>query len=281
MPDYNLHLHSVFSDGALHPEEYVKKAIELGFTSMGFTEHSPLPFDNPFSLKSEKLQEYIELIDELKDKYKDEIKLYRALEMDFIPGISEDFKHWKEAAQADYLIGSVHLVKPEKIEDLWFTDGPKTETYDKGLHQFFNGDIQKAVTAFYHQSMQMIASQDFDVLGHFDKIKMHNNDRFFTENEAWYQQLIDETLDLIQQKQLIVEVNTRGVYKKRSPHFFPDGLALEKVRKRKIPILISSDAHHPDELNMGFAEATKQLQDMGFQSIMNFDDGDWKEQALD
>jgi len=39
----NLHTHTNFSDGSAEPEVYVKKAIELGFTALGFSDHSPLP----------------------------------------------------------------------------------------------------------------------------------------------------------------------------------------------------------------------------------------------
>ena len=284
MINFNFHQHSNFSDGAVDPERYVEMGISLGLSALGFSEHSPLPFENPFSLKSEDADNYVETIDQLKDKYSGKIKLYRALEMDFIPGISDDFAHWKSICKTDYLIGSIHLVKPNpeyfRDNELWFTDGPKYETYDRGLEKYFGGDIRKAVTTFYHQTNQMIETQDFDVLGHMDKIKMHNKDRFFTEDETWYQKLVDECLDLVKQKELIVEVNTRGIYKKRSNSLFPDDLTLQKVKNHNIPIIISSDAHHPDELNLGFTDAVSKLCEMGFKEVMYYDDGEWCENSL-
>ncbi len=230
MINFNFHLHSRFSDGSSEPEEFVIKAIDLGFSSLGFTEHSPLPFENPFSLKSENIGNYIDIIDQLKSKYSGKIKLYRALEMDYIHGISEDFGYWKKQCKTDYLIGSVHLVKPPNDTGLWFTDGPKYEAYDKGLNKFFGGDIKKAVKTYYHQMNEMISTQKFDIVGHIDKIKMHNKGRYFIEDEAWYQKLVDECLELIYEKDLIVEVNTRGIYKKRFPGLFPDGITLKKVK---------------------------------------------------
>lgn len=114
MPDYNLHQHSIYSDGQSEPIEYVNKSIELGFSAIGFTEHSPLTLDNPFSLKNENVKKYIDEIDSLKRIYDNKIKIYRALEMDFIPGMSEDFDFWEKECKTDYLIGSVHLVSPGK-----------------------------------------------------------------------------------------------------------------------------------------------------------------------
>ncbi len=284
MINFNFHQHSNFSDGAVDPELYVEMGLKLGLSAMGFSEHSPLPFDNPFSLKLENVDNYIETIDQLKDKYSGSIKLYRALEMDFIPDISDDFTYWKNKCKTDYLIGSVHLVKPGsksfRDNELWFTDGPKHETYDRGLEKFFDGDIRKAVTTFYYQTNQMIETQDFDVLGHMDKIKMHNQDRFFTEDETWYQNLVDECLELVKQKGLIVEVNTRGIYKKRSVCLFPDGLTLQKVKHHNIPIILSSDAHQPNELNLGFTDAISKLSEMGFKEVMYFDDGVWCPRSL-
>ncbi len=276
MPHYNLHQHSTFSDGKETPEKYVEQAKKLGFTAIGFTEHSPLPFQTPFSLKMENIASYVRLLEELQKKYEKSLSIYRALEMDFIPGLSDDFDFWRKAVKADYLIGSVHLVKPDRDNDLWFIDGPDQTIYDKGIDLFFEGDIKKAVARFFAQTMEMIETQNFEIIGHFDKIKMHNRNRFFTEDEKWYQKLIDEVIDLIQQKDIIVEINTRGLYKKRSTTLFPDGITLQKIKDRNIPILISSDAHQPVELDGLFDLATKRLLEMGFKEVMYFDQRIWK-----
>jgi len=280
MINYNLHQHSVFSDGKDRPENYIKKALELGFTATGFSEHSPLPFPTSFSLKEERIDEYIEIINRLKVKYQNRLAVYRALEMDFIPGISDDFDAWRKRCRTDYLIGSVHLVKPDGFDDLWFTDGPDYKIYDQGIANFFGSDIRKAVKTFYHQTNRMIETQQFEIIGHFDKIKMHNRNRFFTEEEKWYRDLVNETVELIKQKDLIVEINTRGLYKKRSETLFPDGYALQQVKERNIPILISSDAHQVEEVNMLFYYAVKYLAGKGFRKVMFFENEKWTEMPL-
>ena len=275
MIDYNLHLHSRFSDGHNEPVEYVKSALEMGFKHLGFSEHSPLPFDNPFSLGTKDVKEYIETIGVLQNEYSDYLKLYRALEMDYIPKISTDFDYWRNECKVDYLIGSVHLVAAPDTDKLWFTDGPKYETYDEGLNTLFEGDIRKGVRAYFHQMNEMITTQNFEIVGHVDKIKMHNRDRYFSEDEKWYQDYVDECLDLIREKNLIVEINTRGEYKKRYPGLFPDGIALEKIKSRNIPVIISSDAHKPHEINLGFNEAILKLKEVGFAELVKFESGSW------
>jgi len=276
MPNYNLHQHSVFSDGKEEPNKYVEKAIELNYSAIGFTEHSPLPFNTPFSLKEENIQKYIDEIDSLKEKFSDKLEIYRALEMDFVPVFSEDFNHWKSKCKTDYLIGSVHLVSSSKENPLWFTDGPDSDIYDQGLQDFFGGDIKKAVKTFYNQTNQMIETQQFDIIGHFDKIKMHNANRFFIDEDVWYRKLIDETVELIKEKDLIVEINTRGHYKKRSDKLFPDDYALKLVKDKNIPIIISSDAHKSDEINALFPQTVEYLKKLGFTEMMEFSNYNWR-----
>jgi histidinol-phosphatase (PHP family) len=280
MPDYNLHQHSLFSDGKAEAFVYVEKAIEIGFSSIGFSEHSPLPFQTSFSLSGQNIQNYIDDIEELKIKHGDKLEIFRALEMDYIPVLSEDFNFWAGKCKTDYLIGSVHLVSSGNGNPLWFIDGPSPDTYDDGLIKFFGADIKKAVKAFFHQTNQMIETQEFDIIGHLDKIKMHNADRFFNDENKWYRKLLDETLELIKSKNLIVEINTRGIYKKRSSKLFPDDYALWRVKDLDIPIIISSDAHHPDEIDRLFDFSLDYLKQIGFSKMMKFSNLQWQETAL-
>jgi histidinol-phosphatase (PHP family) len=202
MQEFNLHTHSIFSDGKSTPEEVVVEAINQGMKVLGFSDHSPVPFENSFAIKNDNVQNYTSTIKSLKEKYKDQIDIYCSMEMDFIPGIVKDFKKTKEELGLDYMIGSVHLVGND-VNKLWFIDGSKVETYDEGLFNYYGGDIKKGVKTFYYQYNEMIETEEFDIVGHFDKIKMHNRDRYFTENEKWYRDLVLETLTLIKERDLI------------------------------------------------------------------------------
>ena len=59
MQNYNFHTHSIFSDGKSQPREIVEEAIRQGFSAIGFSEHSPLPFDNTFSVKDYDMPKYV------------------------------------------------------------------------------------------------------------------------------------------------------------------------------------------------------------------------------
>jgi len=271
----NHHTHSLFSDGSSHPEEYISEAVSKGFNLLGFSEHSPLPFENPFSFRKENKEEYVALMQQMKQKYASQIAIYSAMEMDYIPNVSEPFSKTRAEYKLDYMIGSVHLVRPGQTDELWFTDGPDFTTYDDGLNKLFGGDIKKAVTTYYNQINEMIETQHFDIIGHFDKIKMHNRNRFFTEDEKWYQSLISETLELIQDKDIIVEVNTRGIYKKRSETTYPGLETLKQIRQMRIPVMVNSDAHKPYELDGEFQFGFEQLKLAGIAEVVYYKGNGW------
>ena len=309
MQNFNLHTHSIYSDGKSQPREIVEEAIRQGLTTLGFSEHSPLPFDNNFSVKSADMPRYVAEIAQLKEEFKDKIDIYCALEADYLTGVSEPFALTKEKYHLDYLIGGVHLVidpafrqaqrptldkvpelVPEPVEgregpssladQIWFIDGPKWEVYDEGLQKFFDGDIRRAVRRFFEQSNEMIENEQFDIIAHFDKIKMHNRDRYFHEDEPWYRKLALETLDLIREKGLVMEINTRGIYKKRYNGFYPSPWLMEEACKKGIPAIISADAHHFSEITLEFAAAEEALKKAGYRSVVNFKDGQFIEVSL-
>ena len=293
MQNFNLHAHSIYSDGKSQPREIVEEAVRQGLTTLGFSEHSPLPFDNNFSVKEANMPKYVAEIAQLKAEFKDKIDIYCGLEADYLTGVSEPFAVTKEKFHLDYLIGGVHLVIDPALrpfdelraqgplaDDIWFIDGPKWEVYDEGLRKFFDGDIHRAVRRFFDQSNEMIENEQFDIIAHFDKIKMHNRDRYFHEDEPWYRKHALETLDLIRETGLVMEINTRGIYKKRYNGFYPSPWLMEEACKMHIPAIISADAHHFSEITLEFDAAEEALKKAGYRSVVNFKDGQWVEIAL-
>ncbi|NQV01927.1 MAG: histidinol-phosphatase [Bacteroidia bacterium] len=300
----NLHTHTNFSDGSSSPEDYIKEAEQQGFSVLGFSDHSPVPFPNTFAIHEGGLPEYVEKITTLKTppnlplKGRNKshtpplnplpnkggeistIEVLLGLEYDYIPGLTAPISKLRLEYPFDYIIGSVHLVRNSHPDLLWFIDGPKVKTYDKGLRDVFGGDIRKAVTTYWRQLQEMVVEEQPDIIGHLDKIKMHNHDRYFREDEPWYVALAEETLELIRQSGAVVEVNTRGIYKQRSDSLFPGPELLKKILQLKIPITLTSDAHKPEELSLYFPEATKVLKEIGFKSKWILNKSDWQETAL-
>ncbi len=275
---FNLHTHCHYCDGSSEPEEYIRAAIEKGFSTLGFSSHAPVPFENRFAIQSENLlKQYAAEIQNLKQKYAGELNIFLGLEADFIPGMTRQFSYLREFAGLDFIIGGIHLIKNPEKENLWFTDGPKQETYDQGLRDVFDNDIKQAVKTYWRQMREMIEFQQPDIIAHLDKIKMHNKNRFFNEDEPWYQEELEKTLELIALTGQVVEVNTRGIYKGRSDELFPGIEALKMIMERNIPITLSSDAHKCQELDERFEETRLTLKKIGFKKLRLLTGDGWED----
>ena len=99
-------------------EETIEEAIKQGMHTLGFSDHSSVPFESRVSIPMDKNDEYVGHIKDLKIKYKDQIDILASMEMEFIPGIVVDFQKTKKDYNLDYLIGSVHLVG-KSPDTLW------------------------------------------------------------------------------------------------------------------------------------------------------------------
>ncbi|HAQ64985.1 MAG TPA: hypothetical protein DCR43_03895 [Bacteroidales bacterium] len=260
----NYHTHTYFCDGSDHPAEYAMAALSAGLTELGFSGHAPVPFSNGFAIPEDRLSAYCEEILELRQLFEPALKIWLGLEIDYIPGVTRPFDTFRKYCNLDFVIGSVHLVKARNNDNFWFIDGPEKSKYDDGLLSCFGNDIRAAVTAYYSQVIDMVINENPDIVGHCDKIRMHNAGRYFTGNEDWYQLLIDEMLQAVKEKEAIIEVNSRGLYKKRSDDFFPATTVLKKIKELNIPITLSSDAHRPEEIALGLIEAQTLVESMGF-----------------
>lgn len=247
----NFHTHSSYCDGKATLREMVDFAVAHGFTEMGFSGHCPLPFENTFSITD--YEGYCNEVRVLKEEYKDRIKIYLGLEIDYIPGMLEDFTPLIEQGGLEYTIGSIHLIPAEGIipmdaNDLWMIDGSRYQTYDEGLMKHYGGDIKRGVTAYFHNENAMLEKNRPSIVGHPDKIVMHNRDRYFTEDEKWYRDLAFETIHLIKDLDLVCEINTRGIYKGRHADYYPGKWLIQEMKLLHIPVIVSTDAHSPEDL---------------------------------
>ena len=72
--------------------------MDKGLQAIGFSGHAPVPFENNYAIQGiDSLRKYTEEISELKKKYRDKIQILLALEADFIPEVTLDFKHFISA----------------------------------------------------------------------------------------------------------------------------------------------------------------------------------------
>lgn len=266
----NFHTHSNYCDGKATLREMVDFAVAHNFTALGFTGHCPLPFDNTYSITD--YEGYCNEVRALKEEYADRIEISLGLEMDYVPGMLEDFSPLIKQGGLEYTIGSIHLIPaegsaPRSAADLWMIDGSRYQTYDEGLMKHFGGDIRRGVRAYFHNENAMLERNRPTIVGHPDKIVMHNRDRYFTEDEPWYRDLALETIHLIKELDLICEINTRGIYKGRHADYYPGKWLIQEMKQLHIPVLVSTDAHAPEDL-LCTEGAYEYLQEIGYRDVL-------------
>jgi len=271
----NYHSHSHYCDGKGTLEEQVQGAIAQGLRAFGFSSHSPVPFDNKWSMKAERLDDYLAETKVLKAKYKDQIELYTGLEVDFVP---------EKCAPSnflilDYCVGSVHYVELNLLGRPWEIDGSSVE-FLECLDTHYEGNIQVVIQKYYGLIRQMVETSPPNIVGHLDKIKMHNTTRFlFKESESWYAEQIEETLQAILRAGIIVEINTRGNYK-RGLDLYPSPWIIRRMNELNIPICINSDSHRPEEITASYPLAYQTVQALGYRELRVLLENKWQDVAI-
>jgi histidinol-phosphatase (PHP family) len=277
----NYHSHTNYCDGTNIPEDYIKKALALGMPTYGFSSHAPIPFfECKWAMKLEELQDYVDEVYRLQRKYEDRIEILLGLEVDYLPEKMGPKADFLQTAGLDYAVGSIHFVDSFVNGRGWEIDGP-LEVFKKGLNEIFGGDAKAAVTRYYELTREMLVEDCPEIVGHLDKIKMQNlREHFFSEDEKWYRDEVMQTLEAISKTDAIMEVNTRGLYKKRANETYPSKWVLEEALKLDISVQINSDGHTPDEILGEFGTAAELLLNVGYTSCVILIDGEWAEVGL-
>jgi histidinol-phosphatase (PHP family) len=121
----------------------------------------------------------------------------------------------------------------------------------------------------------MIQKGGFDIVGHFDKIAL-NASRYkdFDSTDNEYKNLIGETLQLIKDKALILEINTKSLNEKGFT--YPNQQFFPLMKELQIPITVNSDCHYPTNIIDGFEPTFKVLKEAGFNTMHQLVRGTWQ-----
>jgi histidinol-phosphatase (PHP family) len=268
-----LHTHNIFCDGKQNINTLVNNAISQEVAQIGISSHAPIKFSNTWNMDIDKLDDYLFEIQKAQQSFGSQIEIFTSLEIDYIPHHSYTFDFFRKKLPLDYTIGSIHLVAHPNNGELWFIDGSKKECIEN-MNRIFEGDVKTAVSSFFTQTREMINTQKPDIIGHLDKVIMNTAD-FFDESDSWYQEEINKTLAVIKQSGTIVEANTRGLYKGKWNDSFPSKAILKKCFDLDIPVTISSDAHHSDELLLAYTETRTILKSIGYKYLQGRKNGKW------
>ncbi len=266
---YNYHSHTQFCDGRASMEDMAAAAFNAGMEIWGFSPHSPIPVESKCNMSAAAVEPYIEEADRLKEIYSGKMNILTGMEVDYLSPEFGPHLDYFQKMPLDYKIGSVHFVVNQDGVPL-DCDG-RFERFSQYLKDGFYGDLRYVVEKFFEQELTMIERGGFDILGHFDKIAANASEADpEIESYSWYKSLVSDVIRNAKDAGLIIEINTKSRFDRG--RFFPEehlwpqlidhskGETGDALLHQKI--LINSDAHYPDKVNLGRMEAIEAFKKM-------------------
>jgi len=237
------------------PHEYVRRAFELGLREIGFSDHSPMPADDfdDWRMKLEEFPIYLEKVSKAQNKYPN-IPVKLGLEVDFFDGEEAWCEKLAEMADFDYLIGSVHYIAPG-----WDMDNPKWIGRWKG-----QAAVEEIWSSYWEIYTRCVASGLFDILAHPDLPK-----KFGFRPEGDLRKYYEPAIEAAAKADVCFEINTAG-WRKEVKEAYPSLEFLRMANKAGIPLVISSDAHAPDEVGHRFGDAMTLAREAGYSQTALF-----------
>lgn len=259
--DYNLHSHTQFCDGRAEMARFVEAAVAAGIKHLGFTPHSPIPIESPCNMEYDDVRPYFNEFNRLKGIYDGQIALYMSMEIDYLGKIWGASNEFFSNLPLDYRLSSIHFIPAQDDGTLIDVDGSPAGFIQK-LHKYFHDDIRYVVDTFYNHTLDMIEAGGFDMIGHFDKIGF-NASHYSPgiEEEIWYKRHIDNVIDALRAKDIVVEINTKAwnppvganeaEAKSYVPRLFPSAHVIRRLHDAGLPLAVNSDVHYPERITFG------------------------------
>ena len=251
-PDYHTHT-PLCKHAEGHPREYAAVAQRLGLSEIGFSDHSPMRnhFDD-WRMEWEEFPKYLEMVGEARAEFPS-LPIRLGLEVDYLEGGEAWVEELSQAADFDYLIGSVHYISGD-----WAVDDPKY------IFRFSEGSVEEIWGMYFRLYEKAIRSRLFDFMGHPDLPKKFGH-RPTGDLRRYYEPIIQALADT----GTAFEINTAGL-RKEVREMYPARQFLELAHSANIPLLINSDAHAPDEVGADMDKAAALLRKTGYTRIVAF-----------
>lgn len=239
---FDLHVHSVFSDGRDTPRDIVISAIEKGVKTLGFSDHSYTEFDERYCIQRDKQAEYIRTINELKNEFSDKIKILCATE--------QDFYSTAPTSGYDYVIGSVHYVL---IDGEYILVDETADILKQAADKYFSGDILSLCEAYFENVGKVYEKTKCDIVGHFDLItKFNEQEQLFDENDPRYISAYRKAVDKIITDCKVFEINTGAISRGYRTTPYPSENIRRYIRQKGGKFILSSDSHQKETLCFEF-----------------------------
>ena len=247
MIKYDLHTHTIYSDGNNTIEEMVLAAEKKGIEILGISDHEYAPMQTSFCISKEKTEGYIEKINKLKAN--SPVKLYLGTERDYFSTETE--------YEYDYIIGSVHSIfKNGEYIDVDYYEKVMVENVDR----LYNGDYLEYISDYYSLVKDIVNKTNCDIVGHFDLVcKFNEGNKYFDETSDEYIAIVLDAAKEIAKSGKYVEINTGAMHRGYRTRQYPDKFWIDYFKSQDIKLILSSDSHSTDTLCYQFENMKKYI----------------------
>ena len=248
------HVHTRFSyDSSAIPEELCRRAIQIGLSELGFSEHWDV---GPYEEVTRYFQPaaWWDELTRLRTHFAGHLTLRAGLE------VAEPHLYPAETAAIlaalpfDYVLGSVHFVGPNMMFD---------EKY------FAQCTADEAYLSYFAELEKMVKQADVDIVAHFD-IPARTAIPILGYEPARYEKPIRDILAIVIERGLALDVNVAGL-RKPANNLMPDPLILKWYHEMGGQRLtLGSDAHTVDQLCLHLDQALQILRETGFSLLTQY-----------
>ena len=221
----NYHTHTTRCQHAVGTErEYIEAAISAGYTTLGFSDHVPMPY--PEGIRSrirmgmEELPDYISTLLKLREEYADRIRILIGFEVEYFPEYHKALMKALSAYPIDYLILGQHYV-PDEFEG--FYSGSAT-------------DDEEHLKSYVDLTIQGMETGLFSYLAHPDLIHYKGPKEIYRKH---MERICRASNDL----GIPLEVNILGFYTGRH---YPCDMFYKLAVECGCRFILGIDAHNPD-----------------------------------
>lgn len=222
----NYHTHTKRCYHAIgEDEEYVKAAIKAGIKQLGFSDHTPWHYESSFEasmrMPESKLDDYLNSIRYLKDKYKNEIDILIGLECEYFERYLPWLKKMIKEKDIDYIILGNHYYQTDE------------------LHKYFGTPVDEYyLKSYVDHCIKAIDSGLYSYIAHPDLV-------YYDQSSDLYQQEMSRLCAYAKEKDMPLEFNLLGFETKRH---YPNDTFWQIASKYQNKAIIGYDAHTPDSL---------------------------------
>ena len=231
--EFNYHTHTYRCGHAIGTdEEYILAAIEAGYKILGFSDHGPykgLPLPRS-RMTWEQVDEYVDSLTYLKEKYKDRIEIHIGLETEYYPDYHKEKEELLE--KVEYLILGQHSMRPT------------------GEGTFFRFNTKEQLMQYAEDICKGLETGMYAYLAHPD-VYIYHQDSFDKTCKTVARMIMEKAAET----DTPVEINVHGVL--RGKQSFPNGTVQywyphkdfwKIAAEYPIRCIYGIDAHDPKQL---------------------------------